>query len=144
MKQSLKISLLMFVCAVLFVLLIVIVVSPNRRAAYVRNLQRQRDVAFIGKIVTEYQKTEHRLPEGIEGASKPVCRQLDPETCGGAFRMPTSTVMRFATSTDWLGDPKLSSSLNTGYFIATSSTIPSGFMIWAPQAELGVQVVYPK
>ncbi len=134
----------MAVSAILFVVLIMIVSSPSRRQAYLRNLQRQRDVAFIGKVVSEYKKATNHLPEGIDTSPKPICRYQDPTVCVEALILPLETMRSFATSTEWLGDPSASSTQQLGYLIAASSSVANGFMIQAPHAELGVRISYPR
>lgn len=130
--------------AILFVLLVVIVTSSSRRQAYLRNLQRQRDVAFIGKVITEYKKTTDHLPEGIDTSPKQICRHQDPAACAGAMTLPLETVQLFVTSTEWLGDPLASSTQELGYLIAASSSASNGFVIQVPYAELGVRIRYPR
>lgn len=121
-----------------------IVTAPSRRRAYVRNLQRQRDVAFIGKVIHEYQKTMNKLPDGIEASPKQICRQQRADVCAGAVMLPVETVQRFATSTEWLGDPQASTAQYLGYVVFASSSMPDGFLVQAPRAELGVQIAYPR
>ena len=130
--------------AVLFVVLIMIVTSSSRRQAYLRNLHRQRDVAFIAKVINEYKKATNHLPEGIDTSPKQICRHQDPAVCAGAIILPLETMRSFATSTEWLGDPSASHTQQLGYLIAASSSASNAFVLQAPHAELGVRIGYPR
>ena len=85
MSQERRTRLFQMTSLILFMALILVVTAPSRRAAYLRNLQRQGDVAFIAKVL---QTEPDRQDVSLKGIHDPL---VFSATTTGYLIVPSST-----------------------------------------------------